>query len=176
MKIYFAETNGERNQMNIILRDLDQTRVHFEAAVQSVGEQAAVRAFSRALRQQTGAKAGLINSETRTIRSSFANLSYTIEARGDYLGLSHFSPRQFGYGVRAKPWGRWQRFEGAFLVGSMANNAFVRQGKARLPIKKMFGPAIPKEMVRDAARDAFEAAQPEVLAEATRQIGRMLNL
>jgi hypothetical protein len=43
MKIYFAETNGERNQMNIILRDLDQTRVHFEVAVQSVGEQAAVR-------------------------------------------------------------------------------------------------------------------------------------
>ncbi len=191
MKIYFAETNGERNQMNIILRDLDQTRVHFEVAVQSVGEQAAVRAFSRALnsegnkvrtqvrralRQQTGAKAGLINSETRTIRSSFANLSYTIEARGDYLGLSHFSPRQFGYGVRAKPWGRWQRFESAFLVGSLANNAFVREGRARLPIKKMFGPAIPKEMVRDAARDAFEAAQPEVLAEATRQIGRMLNL
>jgi hypothetical protein len=31
-------------------------------------------------------------------------------------------------------------------------------------------------MVRDATRDAFEAAQPEVLAEATRQIGRMLNL
>jgi hypothetical protein len=175
--------------VNVIIRDLDQTRVHFEAAVQSVGEQAAVRAFSRALnsegnkvrtqvrralRQQTGAKAGLINSETRTIRSSFANLSYTIEARGDYLGLSHFSPRQFGYGVRAKPWGRWQRFEGAFLVGSLANNAFVREGRARLPIKKMFGPAIPKEMMRDATRDAFEAAQPEVLAEATRQIGQLL--
>jgi hypothetical protein len=29
--------------MNIIIRDLDQTRVHFEAAVQSVGEQDAVR-------------------------------------------------------------------------------------------------------------------------------------
>jgi hypothetical protein len=177
-------------KVNIILRDLDQTRVHFEVAVQSVGEQAAVRAFSRALnsegnkvrtqvrralRQQTGAKAGLINSETRTIRSSFANLSYTIEARGDYLGLSHFSPRQFGYGVRAKPWGRWQRFESAFLVGSLANNAFVREGRSRLPIKKMFGPAIPKEMVRDATRDAFEAAQPEVLAEATRQLQMLLR-
>ena len=176
--------------MNVIIRDLDQTRVHFEAAVHNVGKQAAVRAFSRALNsegtkvrtqvrraltQQTGAKAALISSETRTIRSSFANLSYTIEARGDYLGLSHFGPRQFGYGVRAKPWGRWQRFESAFLVGSLANNAFVREGKARLPIKKMFGPAIPKEMVRDATRDAFEAAQPQVLAEATRQIGRLLQ-
>jgi hypothetical protein len=30
-------------------------------------------------------------------------------------------------------------------------------------------------MVRDATRDAFEAAQPEVLAEATRQIGQLLR-
>ena len=30
-------------------------------------------------------------------------------------------------------------------------------------------------MVRDATRDAFEAAQPQVLAEATRQIGRLLH-
>ena len=176
--------------MNIILRDLDQTRVRFEAAVHSVGEQAAVRAFSRALnsegnkvrtqvrralRQQTGAKAALISSETRTIRSSFANLSYTIEARGDYLGLSHFSPRQFGYGVRAKPWGRWQRFESAFLLGSLGNNAFVRKSKARFPIKKMFGPSIPKELVQDATRAAFETAQPNVLAEATRQLQMLLE-
>lgn len=176
--------------MNVILRDLDQTRVHFEAAIHRVGEQAATRAFNRALnsegnkvrthvrralRKQTGAKAALINRETRTIRSTFANLTYTIEARGDYLGLSYFSPRQFGYGVRAKPWGRWQRFESAFLVGSLGNNVFVREGKARLPIRKMFGPAIPKEMVQDATREAFEAAQPNVLEEATRQIRRMID-
>ena len=95
--------------MNVILRDLDQTRVHFEAAIHRVGEQAATRTFNRALnsegnkvrtqvhralRKQTGAKAALINRATRTIRSTFANLTYTIEARGDYLGLSHFSPRQ----------------------------------------------------------------------------------
>ena len=51
----------------------------------------------------------------------------------------------------------------------------MREGRARLPIRKMFGPAIPKEMVRDAARDAFEAAQPQVLAEATGLIGRPLQ-
>lgn len=184
--------------MNVIIRDLDQTRIHFEAAVARLGEQAATRAFNRALnsegnkvrtqvrrtlrqqsrtlRQQTGAKAALINRETRSIRSTFSNLTYTIEARGDYLGLSHFSPRQFAYGVRAKPWGRWQRFDSAFLVGSLAGNAFVREGSARLPIRKMFGPAIPKEMVQDATRDAFEAAQPDVLAEATRQIEQLLDV
>jgi hypothetical protein len=176
--------------MNILIRDLDQTRIHFEAAVARVGEQAATRAFNRALnsegnkvrtqvrralRKQTGARAALINRETRTIRSTFTNLTYAIEARGDYLGLSHFSPRQFGYGVRAKPWGRWQRFESAFLVGSLGNNVFLREGRARLPIRKMFGPAIPKEMLQHATRDAFEAAQPNVLAEATRQIRRMID-
>jgi len=177
--------------MNVIIRDLDQTRVHYEAAVARLGERDATRAFNRALnsegnkirtqvrralRQQTGAKAALVNRETRVIRSSFSNLSYTIEARGEHLGLSHFSPRQFGYGVRAKPWGRWQRFDGAFLVGSLSNNAFVREGRARLPIRKMFGPAIPKEMLKDATRDAFEAAQPNVLAEATRQVARLLEV
>ncbi len=176
--------------INVIIRDLDKTRIHLEAAVARLGEQAATRAFNRALnregdkirtrvrralRQQTGAKASLINRETRSIRSSFSNLTYTIKARGDYLGLSHFRPRQFGYGVRAKPWGRWQKFDGAFLVGSLSNNAFVREGRARLPIRKMFGPAIPKEMLKDATREAFETAQPNVLAEAMRQIGREMS-
>lgn len=176
--------------MNVIIRDLDQTRIHFEAAVQRVGEQQATRAFNRALnsegnkirtkvrralRQQTGAKASLINRETKSFRSTFANLTYRIEARGDYLGLSHFSPRQFQYGVRAKPWGRFQRFEGAFLVGSLSNNAFVRETSARLPIRKMFGPAIPKEMVQDETKRVFEDTQPDVLAEATRQLQRFIE-
>ncbi len=171
--------------MNVIIRDLDQTRIHFEAAIQRVGEQDATRAFNRALnregdkvrtavrralRLQTGAKASLINRETRSFRSTFSNLVYTIEARGDYLGLSHFAPSQFKYGVRAKPWGRLQRFDGAFLVASLGNNAFVRETSERLPIKKMFGPSIPKEMVQHETKRAFEESQPDVLAEATRQL------
>lgn len=176
--------------MNVIIRDLDQTRIHFEAAIQRVGERDAKRAFTRALnsegskirtkvrralREQTGAKAGLINRETRSFRASFSDLRYTISARGDYLGLSHFSPRQFAYGVRAKPWGRFQRFPHAFLVGSLGGNAFVREGPRRFPIKKMFGPAIPKEMVKDASAQAFEENQPDVLREATRQLQRIIE-
>lgn len=100
--------------MNVFIRNLDQTRIHFEAAVARLGARDATRAFNRALnsesnkvrtqvrrvlRQQTGAKAVLINRETRSIRSMFSNLTYKIEARGDYLGLSHFSPKQFAYGA-----------------------------------------------------------------------------
>ena len=176
--------------MNVIIRDLDRTRIAFEAAIQRVGEQDATRAFNRALnseggkittkvrralRQQTGAKAKVVKRATKTYRSSFSNLTYTIEARGDHMGLSHFSPRQFSYGVRAKPWGRWQRFEGTFVAAQLHNNVFVREGRARLPIAKLWGPSIPKEMLKDASKQAFEAAQPDVLAEATRQLQRIIE-
>jgi hypothetical protein len=176
--------------VNIIIRDLDQTRIAFEAAINRVGEQDATRAFNRALnsegakittkvrralREQTGAKAKVVTRATKTYRSSFSNLVYTIEASGDHMGLSHFSPRQFSYGVRAKPWGRWQRFEGTFLVPKLHNNVFVREGRDRLPIRKIGGPSIPKEMVKDASKRAFEESQPEVLAEATRQLQRIIE-
>jgi len=176
--------------MNVIIRDLDQTRVAFEAMVQRVGEQDATRAFNRALnsegakittavrralRQQTGAKSAIVRRATKVYRSSFANLVYTIEASGDHMGLSHFSPRQFSYGVRAKPWGRWQRFEGTFLVPKLHNNVFIRETSARLPIRKIWGPSIPKQMLKDASKQAFEAAQPDVLAEATRQLQLMIE-
>lgn len=177
--------------MNVIIRDLDHTRIAFEAMVQRVGEQEATRAFNRALnsegskittgvrralRQQTGAKAATVRRATKVYRSSFANLVYTIEASGDHMGLSHFSPRQFSYGVRAKPWGRWQRFEGTFLVAKLHNNVFVREGRDRLPIAKIWGPSIPKEMLKDATERTFREAQPDVLAEAVRQLQLMLSL
>ena len=91
------------------------------------------------------------------------------------MSLSYFQPKAVRLRRPRQTLGRWQRFESAFLVGSLGNNAFVRKGKARFPIKKMFGPSIPKEMVQDATRAAFEAAQPNVLAEATRQLQHLLE-
>jgi hypothetical protein len=133
------------------------------------------------LRKQPGTKVELINRETRTIWSSFSTLSYEIRARGDYLGLSHFNPRQFSYGVRAKPWGRSQRFGGAFVLGSASNNVFVntrtfspKSGRYNA-IKKLFGPSIPKELVKDEAKRAFEEGSPDVLSEATRQLQRLIE-
>jgi hypothetical protein len=38
--------------VNVIIRDLDQTRIHFEATIQRVGERDAKRAFTRALNSE----------------------------------------------------------------------------------------------------------------------------
>jgi hypothetical protein len=39
----------------------------------------------------------------------------------------------------------------------MGGNVFWREGKARLPIKKIAGPNVPKELVKDETAAAFDA-------------------
>jgi hypothetical protein len=177
--------------MQILLRDLNKTRIQYEAMIRRVGEQDATKAFNRALnregdkirtkvrrslRKETGAKTAIVDRALSTYRSSFANLVYTIEARGAHMGLSHFQPTQFKYGVRAKPWGRWQRFPGTFVSKKLHNNVFVREGKDRLPIKKIWGPSIPVEMVRGATERVFREAEPAVIEEAMRQLNLILKV
>ncbi len=175
--------------MNVIIRDLDKTRIHYEAALHRVGEKKANRAFGRALnsegqkvatkvkralRKQTGAKLSEITRALRIERASVGNMRFMIIAKDDVLTLKHFNPKQFSYGVRANPWGRSQRFPHAFIVTKLNNNVYKRKTSKRFPIRVMYGPSIPKELLKDASRQAFEQAQPNVLKEATRQLDLML--
>lgn len=78
--------------------------------------------------------------------------------------------------VSASPWGVRRQFPGMFMVGSWQRSGrgakfvgsgtsaggvstngqvFVRVGAARLPIRRTFGPSIPKEMVQDETAAAF---------------------
>ncbi len=81
----------------IIIRDLDQTRVKFEATVTRVGAGDAIKAFSRAinhegrkaftlvkrtLRQQTSIPRPMITEATRLKSSTTKNLRAVIEGRG----------------------------------------------------------------------------------------------
>lgn len=176
--------------MQIVIRDLDRTRIRYEAMIQKVGEGTANLAFSRAmnhegakittavrraLRQQTGLKAGIIQRATKRYRASRQHLVYVISSSGDHFGLSHFSPRQFSYGVRAKPWNKVQTFPHAFVAKKLHNNVFVREGRSRLPIKKLWGPSIPKEMVKDASLEAFEKNSGKIMDRAMHELTRILR-
>lgn len=176
--------------MQIVIRDLDRTRIRYEAMIQKVGEGTANLAFSRAmnhegakittavrraLRQQTGLKAGIIQRATKRYRASRQHLVYVISSTGDHFGLSHFNPKQFKFGTRAKPWNRVQRFPHAFVSKKLHNNVFVRSGKARLPIQKLWGPSIPKEMVKDASLEAFEKNSGKIMDRAMHELTRILR-
>ena len=60
------------------------------------------------------------------------------------------------------------------MVKRFGNSVFKRVGKARLPIERLWGPAVPVEMLRDEAHAAWTDQHPRVLRESERLIGLLL--
>jgi len=176
--------------MRVRFLDADDVRIRFEAACLRLGEGEARRAFSmalnkegrksfthmrRALSQQSSIPRGAVNAAMRLQTASRATLSTVTVGSGRSLPLSFFGAKQFAYGVRAKIWGKAQTFRSAFVVHRYGDGVFKRTGKERYPIEQLWGPSVPKEMLRDQAYDAWQAQHPRILTESSRLIALMLS-
>jgi hypothetical protein len=181
----------DRSAMQVVVKELDQTRIHYEAMVQRVGEGDAALAFSRALnhegrksftavkralRKQTDIPAGMISAAMKFENSSRKNLTTIIRGKGSELPLRIFGARQFKYGVRAKVWGKTQVYKSQFIVAKLGGNVFHRTSRKRLPIQKTFGPSIPKEMVKDVTLETFERSGNAVMDRAMHELSRILKV
>lgn len=111
-------------------------------------------------------------------------LEFSIRASGQALPLAVFKPRELKVGVRAKVWGRFQRFEGAFMRGgqwpnrvqlSMGGQVFVRTSAKRLPIERMYGPALPKELVEEQVVQVFHGAAARLGDDIAHELDRELS-
>lgn len=121
----------------------------------------------RALVAQTGLKYGAIKQATQQYSSNAGNLQAEIKGTGKYTSLKEFGARQTSRGVSAAPWGRRVVFPGTFIVAKRGGDVYKRVGMGKsfrlgkefgyseLPIKKLYGPAVPKEMVKDQSKAAF---------------------
>ncbi|AGT09471.1 phage tail protein [Paracoccus aminophilus] len=172
------------------VRELDDQRIIFEAMVHRVGGGHATRAFSRAINHETakaqtavkrviasstGIRAGDVQKQIRRTRATVNNLSASIVARGEAFPLKYFGAKQFSFGVRAKPWGQWQRFPHAFVSASLGGHVFVREGSGRLPIRQLWGPSVPAELMRPAAIAAFDYASGEIVDRALYELRRIFE-
>ena len=113
-----------------------------------------------------GRQMGLPYSKVReslTIRPAGREPVYEINSVGGYLSLQSFGAEQRRAGVSARPWGQRRVFRGTFMIRSLGGQVFRRTTRARFPIVKLWGPAMPQEMVRGAVPGAFEAAVRERL-------------
>lgn len=172
----------------------------FEQAVEALGSKKAHKAARRAV-NHTGRKAftrvkragakqvGLTQKKLIELgaiekrRASGGGLSYEITSSGKPLSLKHFKAKQFSYGVKAKPWGESRKFPGAFInVGTFRSgvpfddgHAYVRTSSKSFPVKRMFGPAIPEELVRGESRKAFDDAAGELGDRIGHEIGRLTD-
>jgi hypothetical protein len=124
-------------------------------AINHTGDKARTQ-IGRALVKQTGIKYGKVRQALRTVPASTASLVYRIIAKGGYSSLKEFGARQVKRGVSAAPWGKRHLFPHAFISPALGGHVFIRKGKGRGPIHKLFGPAIPAEMVKEQSKAAFE--------------------
>lgn len=132
----------------------------------------------RAIAKQSSIKQKDVRAETRFIRASPATLTTTIKGAGGAFPLRYFKAKQFNFGVRAKVWGRSQRFKSAFIYAGTpksgipvsGGNVFRRTSGSSYPIKRMHGPAVPVEMLKDDSVDAFEDNARAILTEVERLI------
>ena len=176
--------------MRVQFLEADDVRIRFEAACTRLGEGEARRAFSmalnkegrksftqlrRSLAQQSSIPRGAVNAATRFQSATRATMSTVTSGTCRHLPLSFFGAKQFSYGVRAKIWGKAQTFRSTFVVAGYGGGVFKRTGKARFPIEQLWGPAVPVEILRDEAYEAWTDQHPRVLKESARLIEMMMT-
>lgn len=131
---------------------------------------------TRALVKQTGLRFGVIRQATSLLRASPATLTAEIRARGGYTSLKEFGARQTKKGVSAAPWGRRQVFDHSFIVKRYGGHVYKREGAKRFPIRKLYGPAIPVEMVKGQSKAAFlRAVENELPKRLDHELGRLFG-
>jgi hypothetical protein len=109
----------------------------------------------RAVVKQTGLKYGAVKSAMKRYSANASTLRGEIVGRGPYIALKEFGARKTKKGVSAAPWATRRVFPHTFFVKAFGGNVFKRKGKKRFPIKGLYGPAIPKEMVKDESARVF---------------------
>jgi len=176
--------------MRIVVAEADTVRAQFEAACRRLGDGKARRVFSmalnkegrkaltahrRALVKQSSIPRSDLHAAVRFTQATRSSLETRTTGSGRHLPLSRFGAKQFSYGVRAKVWGKAQTYPSAFVVRRYGNNVYKRTSAKRLPIEQLWGPAIPVEMLRDEAFDAWAAQTPKIAHEAQRLVALMLS-
>ena len=143
-------------------------------ALDAVGNKTKTQ-LKRAVAKQAGVKAGRVEAAL-SVRQAMGSGqgTFTIVARDVTLSLKEFGARQTRAGVSAAPWNKRRVFPHTFIGPN--GHVFVREGKARLPIKKLWGPNIPKEMVKDQSEQTFYAYTAQALpAELEKWLFRALG-
>lgn len=88
------------------------------------------------------------------ISSNMKTLTTTIRVMYGAIPLADFNPRQTKQGVTAKAYGKRKVYNNTFIVESLGRHVFVRQGKERLPIQKIYGPN-PASIAKSAELDVI---------------------
>lgn len=153
-----------------------RARMVLARAVNHTGRKA-LTAVRRGLVQQTSAPRKAVVSATvgkGSATKGFGPISYVISAAHKPLSLKIFKPRQDASGVTAKVWRQNKSFRSAFIVQSLGGHVSRRVGRARLPIRQLYGPSMATELIKDESRAAFQRVIRELPPRVNHELARVL--
>lgn len=126
---------------------------------------------ARIIREKYNIKKRSINIGIKKLKATGKSLNGKVEIGGRPISLKEFNPRPNRIGIRRPKEGitisirRGERtlYKGSFL--DRRGNIFVRKGKERLPIKKLYGPRL-YQMIDDNSRVGIRDMAKERLLKA----------
>jgi hypothetical protein len=157
-------------------------------AVNHVGNKGYTRVV-RVLAGVMGTKQSAIKkSVVRQLASAKSGcVVYRIRASAPAVSLKEFDAKQTTTGISAKPWMKRRVFPHTFFLPTLGGHVFVRSGgrrvmvkgkyagKVRQPIRKLWGPVLANELLRNQSRAEFERAVAELPARLQHELQAILK-
>lgn len=133
--------------------------------------------LSRRVRARVNLKASSIKDVVTITRASGATVRATMKVKTKGISLREYGARQVARGVSVrvlKDEGR-KVVDGAFFVEKFGGHVFMRKGKERKPIQKLFGPSVrtqAEQVMPDVQKRAEEVMEQRLKHEIGRAIER----
>ena len=171
---------GFRVALDVVKAPRDVTRRFQDALARGLNEGGdRVRTqFQRGLWKQTGAKQyKSITSRVRNQRAHAGGLVYAIIGTGKGMPIKEFPVGLSGGHVLGMPWGTPHLFARSFGIQGRGVDGFrARLSSKRFPIRKLYGPSVPKEMGRGAMPALFlfsaqEFVPPAIVKHLSKAMG-----
>jgi len=126
-------------------------------AVNHVGNKG-YTAMARATARQAGLKVGDTKKVMKKRLAHAGDPTFRIIARGAHFPAYKFAGRQTRKGASAAPWRKRRVFPGTFVARMASGHVgiFRRLSSRRLPVKELWGPAVPVEMMKTEPKAVFE--------------------
>lgn len=142
-------------------------------------------AVVRAIAKQSSIPYAVVRKHILLLSAKPGDTNPTAELRssGRPLSLRVMGAKQFSYGVKVKMWGKTHKMRGAFIYAGTHKSGkyvgdghvFTRSTAKSLPIQKEVGPAVPEEMVKGEALQAYRViVQQDLPARLAHEIYRLL--
>lgn len=148
-----AFSSNVKQVTNQLRKTESATRSATRRALNKVGQQG----LTLTLRTLSGAT-GLTQKKLRQYisqdRADYTDLSTSIRVVAHTFNVASFGGRQTKKGVSSAAWGVRRVYPGTFMIHG--RTAMKRVGKARYPIKPIWGPRITREFVRENTETLLE--------------------